>query len=58
MEFPDKKTSPNQRYRITVTGMNLLKLIHNNKINMANTFKQIFSDEMNFASQKRHFDDN
>ena len=39
MEFPDKKTSPNQRYRTTVTGMNLLKLIHNNKINMANTFK-------------------
>ena len=26
MEFPDKKTSPNQRYRITVSGKKLLKL--------------------------------
>ena len=30
MEFPDKKTSPNQRYRITATGKNLLKLIKKN----------------------------
>jgi ATP-dependent DNA helicase RecG len=27
MEFPDKRTSPNQRYRITASGKNLLKLI-------------------------------
>ena len=27
MEFPDKKTSPNQRYRITASGKKLLKLI-------------------------------
>ena len=27
MEFPDKKTSPNQRYRITKQGNKLLKLI-------------------------------
>jgi ATP-dependent DNA helicase RecG len=27
MEFPDKKTSPNQRYRITESGNKLLKLI-------------------------------
>jgi len=29
MEFPDKKTSPNQRYRITESGKILLKLINN-----------------------------
>ena len=27
MEFPDKKTSPNQRYRITISGKRLLKMI-------------------------------
>jgi ATP-dependent DNA helicase RecG len=27
MEFPDKKTSPNQRYKITASGRNLLKII-------------------------------
>jgi ATP-dependent DNA helicase RecG len=27
MEFPDKRTSPNQRYRITESGKNLLKII-------------------------------
>lgn len=27
MEFPDKKTSPNQRYRITASGKRLLKII-------------------------------
>lgn len=27
MEFPDKRTSPNQRYRITESGRKLLKLI-------------------------------
>ena len=28
MEFPDKKTSPNQRYRTTTSGMNLLRIIN------------------------------
>ena len=28
MEYPDKKTSPNQRYRITKSGKNLLKIIN------------------------------
>ncbi|MCL2649873.1 MAG: putative DNA binding domain-containing protein [Candidatus Azobacteroides sp.] len=28
MEFPDKKTSPNQRYRITESGKKLLKIIN------------------------------
>ena len=28
MEFPDKKTSPNQRYRITESGRKLLKIIN------------------------------
>jgi ATP-dependent DNA helicase RecG len=27
MEFPDKKTSPNQRYRTTSSGNRLLKII-------------------------------
>ena len=30
MEYPDKKTSPNQRYRITTSGKNLLKIINKN----------------------------
>ena len=30
MEFPDKKTSPNQRYRITASGKKLLKIINKN----------------------------
>jgi len=30
MEFPDKKTSPNQRYRITESGKRLLKIISKN----------------------------
>ncbi|MDR2232440.1 MAG: hypothetical protein LBE56_04870 [Tannerella sp.] len=30
MEFPDKKTSPNQRYRITDQGKRLLKIISKN----------------------------
>jgi ATP-dependent DNA helicase RecG len=30
MEFPDKKTSPNQRYRITESGKRLLKMINKN----------------------------
>ena len=28
MEYPDKKTSPNQRYRITTSGKNLLKILN------------------------------
>ena len=28
MEFPDKKTSPNQRYKITTSGKNLLKILN------------------------------
>ena len=28
MEFPDKKTSPNQRYRITESGKKLLKVLN------------------------------
>ena len=28
MEYPDKKTSPNQRYRITASGKKLLKIIN------------------------------
>jgi ATP-dependent DNA helicase RecG len=28
MEFPDKKTSPNQRYKITASGKKLLKIIN------------------------------
>jgi len=31
MEYPDKKTSPNQRYRITTSGKNLLKIINKNR---------------------------
>ena len=30
MEYPNKKTSPNQRYRITTSGKNLLKIINKN----------------------------
>ena len=30
MEFPNKKTSPNQRYRITASGKRLLKIISKN----------------------------
>jgi ATP-dependent DNA helicase RecG len=30
MEFPDKKTSPNQRYKITSSGKRLLKIINKN----------------------------
>ena len=29
MEFPDKKTSPNQRYRITESGKRLMRIIKN-----------------------------
>ena len=28
MEYPDKKTSPNQRYRISTSGKNFLKMIN------------------------------
>jgi len=31
MEFPDKKTSPNQRYRITASGKKLLEIINKYK---------------------------
>jgi ATP-dependent DNA helicase RecG len=30
MEFPDKKTSPNQRYRITASGKKLLEILNKN----------------------------